>query len=201
MIKWNWKIFFFFLTEIFHVCKKINIPSTFLLYPVVFCLRNSQPCHPKWAQHLMWTMHWSRWTGTILRFHSLRSAFGTDVMGLFGWAFHSAITHMADKTCCQSWWAIRELLVEFDSLYFGCFLFQTCPSHCSSFQQHAVSRSPWRASTMKAKQAGPPKPLHSWVRAAESKDAARACPLWGLLKEQYGSFVARTGTAITSGIL
>lgn len=103
-----------------------------------------------------------------------------------GWPVHSTITRMGDKTCCQSWWTILGLLVEFDSFY-GCFFFFSKPVHLivllfSSIPSQAPIDKllPWKPNRRDLR-----KPLQAWVRAAESRAAAQACPLMRIVKRLW----------------
>lgn len=106
-------------------------------------------------------------------------------MVLFGWPFHSAITHMGDKTCCQSWWTILELLVEFDSFYFGCFLFQT-QSISLFFLSAACPLTLPLTSFCHESRTGLRNLCRRESELQKAKQLPELVPLWGLLKEQHG---------------
>lgn len=171
MIKWNWKIFVFLPT--FFMSAKINIPQPFALACCLFAAVLAVGIVSRVLQSeraYIWRQHC---TGADqltacrinLRFHLLRSAFGTDVMVSF-WVTVIAITHMGDKTCCQTWWTLLEVLVEFGSFYFGCFPFQTRHPIVPSFCSWNLCRG------------------DSELQKAEQ--LPQLVPVWGSLKEQYG---------------
>lgn len=88
-----------------------------------------------------------------------------------------------NRSCGQSWWTTPELLVEFDSFYFGCFKFRTRPSggsFCSTSPPLPIDQLlSWKPNgrTLRNRcesELGGRAKVPS--EAAESGAAARACP-------------------------
>lgn len=181
--KWN---AFFFLLTFFHVCKNkkksLNIVALACrLFPAgMFAFKIATGVFRGWRR--AWPFYQrSLWFSVWL--HVFSSGLGPGV------------AQTRNRSCGQSWWTTRELLVEFDSFYFGCFKFQTRPSGGSSPRSfrstppHApidelLSRKPngptLRNLCGRESERGGRAKVPS--EAAESGAAARACPSRRIVK-------------------
>lgn len=106
----------------------------------------------------------------------IRDLFDSLWRHVFSSALGPGVTQTRNRSCGQSWWTTRELLVEFDSFYFGCFKFRTRPSGGSS--PRSFCSTPPHAPVDERLSGKPngPKPLRVWVRARRpSKGAVGSC--------------------------